>query len=155
MNEDRKTEQNVLRSLDAEVHSKVMGATWPENRCRVCGWVIAGIDPRYGCTLESCSLRPVPEHRADEAPHYSTDIGAAIRVEDRIAELGKQNDYIAHLWDEVGAARDGSHFWTAQNFNAFWLCVHATPEQRCRAALHAMECLSINNRNSTRAGVLN
>ena len=66
-------------------------------------------------------------------------IEAAFQVEDRLAELGLQNDYIAHLWIVVGATRNGINFWTADNFKAFWLCVHATPEQRCRAALAAIE----------------
>jgi len=68
----------------------------------------------------------------------SKDIRAAFQVEDRIAELNLQNDYIAHLWSVVGATRNGINFWTADNFKAFWLCVHATPEQRCRAALEAV-----------------
>lgn len=66
---------------------------------------------------------------------YAEKTEAAFQVQDRIAELGLQNDYIAHLWEAVGATRNGINFWTADNFKAFWLCVHATPEQRCRAAL--------------------
>ena len=72
-------------------------------------------------------------------PYYSESIEAAMKVEDQVGEMGKRNDYIAHLWDEVGAERNDAKFWTAQNFNAFWLCVHATPEQRCRAALKAVD----------------
>jgi hypothetical protein len=71
--------------------------------------------------------------------HPSTSIEFAMQVEDRIAELGLQNDYVAHLWETVGATRNGVNFWTADNFKAFWLCIHASAEQRCRAALAAIE----------------
>lgn len=71
------------------------------------------------------------------APSYSSSIRAAMEVEDRIAGLGKQGDYIAALWDVMGADR-GVNFWTASNIEAFWLCIHATAEQRCRAALAAI-----------------
>lgn len=78
-------------------------------------------------------------HPVREIEYYSSDMEAAMQVEDRIAELGLQNDYIAHLWIAVGATRrNGVNFWTADNFKAFWLCVHATAEQRCRAALAAI-----------------
>jgi len=77
-----------------------------------------------------CEWEPFP---------YGEDIEAAMTVENRIAELGLQNDYIAHLWSVVGATRNGINFWTADNFKAFWLCIHATAEQRCRAALAAIE----------------
>ena len=72
-------------------------------------------------------------------PLYSKSIEAAFQIEDRIAELGLQNDYTAYLWIEVGATRNGTNFWTADNFKAFWLCVHATAEQRCRAAIAAAQ----------------
>lgn len=81
---------------------------------------------------------PVRAH-VYEVPFYSSDIAAAMQVEDRIAELNLQNDYIAHLWDKVGAKRNGSNFWTADNMKAFWLCIHASPEQRCQAALAALK----------------
>lgn len=152
---DRKTEQRVLRELDADVAERVMG------------WSVAEYGLHNGdiAWLNDPSNYPHAETADDPEPYTglllwmdaqaqgvywspSMDFAAAMRVEDRIAELGKQNDYIAHLWDEVGAARDGANFWTAQNFNAFWLCVHATPEQRCRAALKAVECLSISDRRN-------
>lgn len=130
---DRETEQD----LDARVARCVMG--WFRY-----GGLMHG-KPQDVFMTSNGSTRSIYCGCAEDF-RPSIDIAAAIEVEDRIAELGKQNDYIAHLWDEVGAARDGSNFWTAQNFNAFWLCVHATPEQRCRAALKATQCLSINDR---------
>ena len=78
---------------------------------------------------------PIPV--SGSCPRYSESIGAAMQVENRIAELGKQGDYIAALWDVIGADRS-VNFWTASNTRAFWLCVHATPEQRCRAALRCL-----------------
>lgn len=44
----------------------VMGiGKWDESRCRICGWpLVEKIED--GCTKESCSMRPVPDKRADE-----------------------------------------------------------------------------------------
>lgn len=128
---NQETGWSTLRRLDASIAEKIMGRKVAWSAAIHGDWM-----DRSGGRSDVRVLR------------YSTEIKAAMEVEDRIAELGKQNDYIAHLWDEVGAARDGANFWTAQNFNAFWLCVHATPEQRCRAALKAIEGLSISDRRN-------
>lgn len=60
----------------------------------------------------------------------STDIAFAMRVEDRIAELGLQSPYYGALVNIVAASI------TDRVFHLFDV-VHATPEQRCRAALQA------------------
>lgn len=59
------------------------------------------------------------------------------RLEDEIGRRGLIGDYIAALWDVIGAER-GVNFWTQSNIEAFWNCIRATPEQRCRAALVAL-----------------
>lgn len=121
------------RSLDAAVAEKVMQ--------RKVSWSAA----IYGDWMDRSSGRD-DVHVA----RYSSSVEAAMQVEDRIAERGLQNDYIAHLWSVVGATRNGINFWTADNFKAFWLCVHATAEQRCRAALAAIESSKTSVRRTTR-----
>lgn len=67
------------RRLDALVNERVMGITWDESRCRICGWPFAdsGIG---GCTKDSCSMRPRPKFRADSVCNYSTDLATAWQV---------------------------------------------------------------------------
>lgn len=110
------------RDLDAEVAERVMG--WARQP-----------DYNYWMTFLAGSFQ-LRALIATWKPSESVD--TAMQVEDRIAELGKQGDYIAALWDVMGADR-GVNFWTASNIEAFWLCVHATAEQRCRAALSAVD----------------
>ena len=62
-------------------------------------------------------------------PPYSTNISAAMEVENRIAELGLENEYTIALWDAVGTGTPSSR--------SLWFCIHATPEQRCLAAIEA------------------
>lgn len=134
----------MSKELDVEVAEVIMGFRWFHcvagtgiERNQLCSPRQAEVWRELGWSLTEIPSPPPADQFNDDtaALRYSTDINAAMRVEDRIAELGKRNDYVAHLWDQVGAVRDGVNFWTAQNLNAFWLCVHATAEQRCRAAL--------------------
>lgn len=74
------------RELNALVEAHVIGIAWDETRCRVCGWPLAN-DPftaSGGCLPGSCSMRPVPERRADEPAPYSTDIAVAWQVAERL-----------------------------------------------------------------------
>jgi hypothetical protein len=117
------------RELDAAVAERVMGYRNhnPE---------LINLTPTH--MAWHTAISPTTGNR-EIVPCYSSSIEAAMQVEDRIAELGLQNDYVAHIWSVVGATRNGVNFWTADNFKAFWLCIHATAEQRCRAALAAIE----------------
>lgn len=74
-----------LRDVDAQIHREVMGVIWDESLCRICGWPIVP-EGEQGCWARSCSMRPVPDRRADEPPCYSTDIAAAWRVVKRMRE---------------------------------------------------------------------
>lgn len=65
--------------LDALVAEQVMGLTWDESRCRVCGWPLKE-KLEDGCVPENCSLRPGPIRRADSSPRYSTDLLEAWKV---------------------------------------------------------------------------
>ena len=59
-------------------------------------------------------------------PYYSTDIAAAMQVEDRIEELGLIPEYCEALLNITDASE---HF----------ELIHASPEDRCRAAVMAAE----------------
>lgn len=85
---------------------------------------------------EFCHAQPDSADQGGETKCYSSEIAAAMEVEDRIAELGLINGYIVALWTN----RDRSvNFWTRTNMESFWAAIHATPEQRCRAALATVE----------------
>jgi len=75
------------REIDALVAEKVLGQTWDENRCRICGWPIYEF-PIDGCTIDDCSLRPLPKKRADEPAHFTTDARACALVLDEIERRG-------------------------------------------------------------------
>lgn len=77
-------EMQAGRELDALIAEKVMGLVWDETHCRICGWKLSAT-VEQGCVKDSCSLRPPPSRRADEPPHYSTDIAAAWQVVEKIS----------------------------------------------------------------------
>ncbi len=61
------------RELDAALAERLFGWTTPaaRGRCNVCGWPLTA-KSMDGCTTDGCSMRPLPETRADEPAHYST-----------------------------------------------------------------------------------
>ncbi len=127
------------RELDSLIQEKVMGAYFPEDRCRVCGWKLA-TDIEGGCTKESCSLRPAPSRRADDPPHYSTRLDAAFIVIKHIQrEHGFRFDLLGHekgYWH----ARFFGHPDPEQNSGQHWGDVYAsTPSLAiCGAALQSV-----------------
>lgn len=110
-----------LRQLDLDVAEQVMG--FDRMNARVDPMVRNG-DPQYFMGY------PVGH---DFAPYYSIDIAAAFQVEDRIAELGLQRQYIIALRGETRAQM------IAAACGYEWKLVHASPEQRCRAALECVK----------------
>ena len=72
-------------------------------------------------------------------PPYSTDISAAWQMEDRIAELGLIEEYCFQLNSIANAHLDRDYFRQPQR----WQLIHATPEDRCRAALKAVEMVDV------------
>lgn len=72
--------------------------------------------------------------RSAERWSPAQNIEAAMEVEDRIAELGLADVYANHLCRITAAAQTNR---LASTFDL----IHATPEQRCRAALAAIERL--------------
>ena len=68
-------------------------------------------------------------------PAYSRDIAAAYQMEERIAELGLIEEYCFQLNAIANEHKDRDYCRQPQR----WQLIHATPEDRCRAALKAME----------------
>lgn len=93
--------------IDAAVHAKVLGITWDESRCRVCGWTL---DPEgIMCRADNCSMRPRPTPRADAIPAYSSDIGLAWRVVEAMRERGFWLKLESSFW----GPSDGPDEWEA------------------------------------------
>lgn len=90
---------------------------------KIFGWEDASWDREAHCHTG----HPNKEHyRYEQVPEYSTDIAAAWEVEEEIKNKGirMQADYITELTLTVGPGK--------------FEMVHATPEQRCKAALKAV-----------------
>lgn len=68
-------------------------------------------------------------------PCYSTDPADAFQVEERIAALGLEPEYIRALWEVV--SKGDLRKQTIEYDNQFRF-KHATPEMICRAALKAV-----------------
>lgn len=69
-------------------------------------------------------------------PRYSSDISAAMEVENRIEQLHLIREYVRAL-EHIGDMATPSRVIT--DTGVAWRLAHATPEQRCRAALKAVE----------------
>jgi len=67
-----------------------------------------------------------------EAPCYSSDPRAAAQVEDRINDLGLWREYASALLELTGTQYQSSLPVIV------WAIVRATPEQKCLAALEAI-----------------
>lgn len=108
--------------LDQLVAELVMGATWNESFCRVCGWKLVA-EGEAGCWASNCSMRPPPVNRADAPEPYSVDIAAAWEVIEKLA---------IHLKGESGN-------WTCCMMNGNHKAKASTaPLAICRAALKAV-----------------
>ena len=70
----------------------------------------------------------------ENLPAYSTDIAPSYTMEERIAELGLIGEYCKHLNDMANARWDAGEIQGRS-----WQLIHATPEDRCRAALKALD----------------
>lgn len=126
------------REMDALVAEKVMGLTWDEKRCRVCGWPLVP-QGEQGCWVSNCSLRPRPERMADEPAHYSTNFGMAYSVVEHLRARGL-------AFDSYGSgAHEAGHPWT----DAIFLDLDGDGQEHmaraetfclavCRAALKAV-----------------
>lgn len=68
--------------IDQLIYEKVLGITWDETRCRICGLKLREEE----INLPVCTTDPAPLVRADAIPPYSSDISCAWRVIDKLRE---------------------------------------------------------------------
>ena len=133
----------MSREMDAQIAEKVMGL----NPCTFKGkGGISGLLTFWECECGGNSkCFPVNQEAVDH-PHspldrYSTDIKAAFEVEDRIAAMGLAEKY-AMILGQSAALMEAEFLYgegsKPQSGELFWLVAHATPEQRCLAALKAV-----------------
>lgn len=89
----------------------------------------------------------IDEDYTPRTPHKrflpDTDIAAAYTMEERIAELGKTSLYIKYLLkisNDYKLLMDSSYVMARGLYtDQLYKLVHATPEDRCKAALKATE----------------
>lgn len=123
------TEHRAGRDLDSLVAEKVMGRTWDETLCRVCGWPIVP-DGETGCWSSNCSMRPLPLSHADAPRPYSIDPAAAWQVVERMREDG---------WQCVISSRaDGWYVLFERGHDSIDAEADTMPLAVCRAALAAI-----------------
>jgi hypothetical protein len=126
------------RELDALVAEKVMGWTWPDDRCPICGWSFSDTAAE-GCVPGDCSQRPIPTvPESEDYPHYSTDITAAWEVvEKMLGQLPQQDIHFQHL--EYTGWGVGTCFNKEEGGWDEWMYGETLPIAICRAALKAVE----------------
>lgn len=66
-------------------------------------------------------------------PRFATDIACAFQVEDRIAELNLKGSYAIALHDII--RQTYAPLYVMTDTDETWDLIHATPRQRCEAAL--------------------
>lgn len=116
------------RELDAEVAERVMGWTrHPEQMHPTDNRTIGGV-------LYCPPGHPHDSGSLNVVPYYSATIEAAMQVEDRIAELELRKPYLVAL-GRIVAKRATA----AGEIVGYWHFTHACAEDRCRAALAAIE----------------
>lgn len=105
--------------------ARMMGLTWPTDRCPVCGWDYAD-NMAQGCVPENCSLRPRPDSRADEPPAYEESVEASRDVLNYIRQQPwpVPDKFLQELYDASDSGMSGP-----------WKCLLATPRAICEAAL--------------------
>lgn len=119
------------RELDALVAERVMG--WADINQGTRKWT--GIPP--GRRSDTFSLAQFVA-----VSHYSTDIAAAWIVTRKIKDLDLKHEYVVALVNIIFANVKGgvecTMNWLKATSDFAWLMIHATPEQRCQAALKAV-----------------
>jgi hypothetical protein len=123
-------EQKSGRELDAEVAERVFGMVWCRLNRRDKSAILrlAKDAPNYYPAQDS------DERLIESADNYSSDLNKAARVEDRIRELGRAEAYV---WQLIKAHEGTMRF--PNTVEHLYPLVFATAEQRCRAALAAIE----------------
>lgn len=109
--------------MDAHIAVNVMGWTRTEIEVKPADFGGGWYTKKYLVDLNG-NVHPA-------APYYSTDIAAAWVMEERIAELGLIEEYCFQLNAIANLHKDRDYCRHPQR----WQLIHATPEDRCRAAL--------------------
>ena len=121
--------------------------------CSVCGDTRpkAATDPGlgeitddFGLPLSPTLVRDYCLPPARAMPNYSGSLDAAFEMEEEIERRGLHQEYIQELlqWSSSTPTRDIAS-WQHPHLRGpgartLWRVAHATPEQRCRAALEAV-----------------
>lgn len=113
----------VGKELDAAIAERVMGFDEVEH---------IG-DLLYYHNAEMDRLSETGGRWRSPVPMYHSDIAAAMEVESKIAERGLHREYAKALAKSCPLWSKGSDM-----LQLYWELAHATPEQRCRAALAAV-----------------
>ena len=105
-------------------------------KCKRCDKPIA--DHTAGRELDACvakvvfNVKQIYVFNNEVTPKYSERIADAYQMEERIAELGLIDDYIIILCASV---YDKYLIESIHDKSGLWHLTHATPEERCKAAL--------------------
>lgn len=134
MSEVKVTERD--EPLEAEVAARVMG--WRSWRMRDGEVVLWEPQAAQWLPREGAVLTDEPWDRADTSMFKcSVDMNAVFRVEDRIKELGLEEEYGERLSEEIHRQSNGKHdiFYGSEVFDI----AHASAELRCRVALECVK----------------
>lgn len=143
------------RGLDALIAENIFGWRWmmhhPEQDSLMHGrrfLMSPDQKPTVGgkvWAIPASTELPMMNLIAWDGPHYSTDMNAARQVEEAIDRLGLMRPYLLALGRHIpsfdGTPREvpyGGLVFDNVGITELWWMVHATPEQRCRAALTAI-----------------
>jgi hypothetical protein len=113
---------------DVRLHLALYGP-WDETRCPVCGWPLKE-QPNDGCVTGNCSMRPLPQRRADQPTrfHHSQDAKLAL-----LKWLGKDDTRWMHFEGEMDQIL-GTTTLDPRNFRIRRSFMLATPSQIAEAA---------------------
>ena len=98
----------------------------------VLGWIVE-ISVPFGtpCVITSGPDEP---HRHERIPNYSGSLDAAFEMEEELERRDLKGAYVQYLtWNSGSIDNLNSPY-------ALWEIIHASPAQRCEAALEAVKC---------------
>jgi len=126
--------QQAGREMDALVAERVMG--WRIHRRNTAWWVKAEEENENTLNIMAWAC-------GKDKWSPSTDIAAAWKVEEKLMELDKILEYLEALQVEANGTEKGLTLTNkiigyTYNFEEIFNLIHATPAQRCRAALKAL-----------------
>lgn len=120
------------KEVNALVAEKVMG--WLADYDSYHHWTELGSSLPYGVLFMRLDRGHREQVTIDYVPNYSTDAGAAWEMEERIKDMDSEivGRYILAMKGVCGYHG---------KYSEMWNIIHATPLERCKAALIAMHLL--------------